>query len=217
LVGYLIFMHPETLAPKTKKLLEKIGTHQWLKDYYLAGGTALALQLGHRQSIDLDFFTKKNINTPQLIAILSKEGVFKLLKEEKDTVEGLLDGVKVSFMSYPYSLIEKQIRFDKNIFLASAHDIALMKLTAIAGRNTKKDFIDLFVYLLKDKKDIQGLLKDMKKKFKGVDYDSMHICKSLVYFEEADKEPIPVMFIQKLVNWKKVKDYFIGEVKKIMV
>lgn len=208
-------MYLETLAPQTKKVLFLISEQTWIKNYYLAGDTALALQYGHRQSIDLDFFIDDDFNTSMLIATLSKLGKFELLKEEKNTVEGLLMGVKVSFMTYPYVFLKKKITFDKNIYLASVLDVALMKLNAIAGRNTKKDFIDLYFFLNQEKKDLFWLFGQMKKKYRGLQYDPMHLYKSLVYFKEADLEPLPKMLVK--IDWPAVKKYFVREVKQLEI
>jgi predicted nucleotidyltransferase component of viral defense system len=205
-------MHLETLAPKTSKLLTKISDQKWLKDYYLAGGTALALQYGHRQSVDLDFFIAKNINTPALVAKLGLLGDWQLLREEENTVEGLLDGVKISFMTYPYVFLAEKIKFSDNIFLASTLDIALMKLNAIAGRNTRKDFIDLYFFLHQEKRDLVWLFAQMKKKYQGLNYDVMHLYKSLIYFVDADKEPMPNLLVK--VDWIEVKKFFVLGVKK---
>lgn len=206
-------MHLEILAVPTQKLLKKFELEKWLKSYYLAGGTALALQYGHRESIDLDFFSEKKINTGLLIKKLSTIGKFKLINEEENTVEGILDGVKVSFMSYPYMLVVPKEKFFTNIFLAGVLDIALMKLNAVAGRNTKKDFIDLYFFLQKENKDLSWLFRQMKKKYIEFDLNTMHLLKALVYFVEADKEPIPIVL--EKVNWPAIKKYFIREVKKI--
>jgi len=206
-------MHTETLTPKTKKVLQNLQKEKWIKDYYLAGGTALALQYGHRQSIDLDFFIEKNINTTLLIKKISNIGKFKLLQEAENTVEGILNGVKISFMTYPYALLKKKIVFPPNLYIASNLDIALMKLSAISSRNTKKDFIDLFCYLTKEKRDLPYLFSKMKKKYAQVGWDGLHACKALVYFVEADKEPMPRMIEKN--DWDAVKKYFIQEIKKM--
>jgi len=207
-------MHLNTLAPATKQLLEKISKKSWLKDFYLAGGTAFALQYGHRQSIDLDFFTKKNINTKTLLSKIKKIGKFKLLNEENNTIEGYLDGVRLSFMTYPYAMIDKRIKFFDSIYLASPLDIALMKISAISGRNTRKDFVDLYLYMKEKKIDLSSLFDKMKKKFDGIDYDVAHICKSLIYFKEADKQPMPRMLQD--ISWDKVKTFFVREVKNFI-
>jgi len=202
--------YKNTLAKNTDTLLERIKTKKWLSNFYLAGGTALALQLGHRRSVDLDWFKKESINSKVLLKKVSQLGKFELLNEEKDTLEGLLDGVKVSFMTYPYSLLKSKLKYSRNIFLADKLDIAIMKLGAIAGRNSKKDFIDLYIFLQENQMDLDWLLGYLEKKFKGVGYDKYHIYKSLVYFAEADKEPMPKMFRE--ISWVKVKKFFQREV-----
>jgi hypothetical protein len=207
-------MFIETLAPDTKLVLEKISKVSWLKKYYLAGGTALALQYGHRQSIDLDWFTEKQFSTKILLSQLQKFGKFEIINEEENTLEGYLDGVKMSFMFYPYSLLKLPLMFSGKVKIADKTDIALMKITAISSRNTKKDFIDLYWYLNAEKTDLISLFAKLKKKYSGVNYDVLHICKSLVYFKEADSQPLPQMM--KPIDWGKVKKFFVLEVKKIV-
>jgi len=199
-------LYNQTLEKKTAFLLEKLSNVNFLKDYYLAGGTALALQLGHRQSIDLDWFIQKNIKTKELIKKLSKIGKFELVNEEENTVEGILDKVKVGFMTYPYSLLRKKIKYSRKVYLADQMDIAIMKLGAIAGRNTKKDFIDLYFFLHCNKTTLKKLFSQMNKKFQGVKYDKYHIYKSLLYFNEAELDPDPLML--EPVNWNDIKKYF---------
>jgi len=205
-------MHLETLASDTKKLLNKIKDKIWLKDFYLAGGTALALYFGHRQSVDLDWFTPKSFNTKILLKKLQKIGSFELINEEENTLEGYLNGVKLSFMTYPYTLLSKKKKLFNQVFLASKLDIALMKLSAISGRNAKKDFIDLYHYLQTEGTDLSSLFRQNKKKFKDINYDIVHICKSLIYFKEADEQPEPKMLIK--ISWPKVKAFWQAEVKK---
>lgn len=207
-------MHLETLAPATSKLLNKIQKNSLFSVFYLAGGTALALQYGHRQSVDLDWFTADSINTKTLIKKLSAIGNFELLNEEANTVEGYLDKVKVSFMTYPYPLLNKKIKLFGKIHLASNLDIAVMKLAAISGRNTKKDFIDLYWYLQAEKSDLTRLFAKMRLKFSDAKYDIVHVCKSLVYFKEAETQPMPIMLAA--VSWEKIKKYFISGTSKII-
>ena len=202
------------LPDATEKLLNKLEGVTWLRSFYLAGGTALALQYQHRESIDLDWFTEKSFQTAPLIKKLSELGKFTLIKTEENTVEGILDKVKLSFMTYPYPMVAPEQSFLKNIRLASVHDIAIMKLGAIAGRNTKKDFIDLYLYLHREQKTLPELFVLLTKKFKGIEYDYYHLFKSLMYFVEADDEPMPRML--EKVDWKNVKAYFVKETKKMM-
>ena len=127
-------------------LYDKLKKEDWLKDFYLAGGTALALQIGHRRSIDFDFFTQETFRNENLEKYLSKTGQFQKLSEAKDTLYGILDDVRISFIKYDYPLIEEWIA-EESLQIASLKDIACMKLSAIASRGTKKDFIDIYFLL----------------------------------------------------------------------
>lgn len=205
-------MFENTLAPATKKLLEKLNSVVWLKNFYLAGGTALALHYGHQQSIDLDWFAEKTISLPHLLKNITAIAPFEILNQEENTLEGILEKVKISFMTYPYPLLKKPLRYD-HVSLAAPLDIALMKLNAIAGRNTKKDFIDLYVFLEKENMKLNHLLDYLEKKFPKTSFDRYHLYKSLIYFTDADQEAMPRMLIP--LEWKKVKSFFTKEVKKL--
>ena len=156
------------------------------KDFYLAGGTGLALQLGHRDSIDFDFFSKNNINTQELF--LKIKDVFKnhkILKtqEEKNTLTVFIDeNIKLSFFTYNYKLIEKLIN-EPNLRIASILDIACMKLSAIVSRATNKDYIDL--YFIIKKIPLKLILNKLNKKLPELDINL--VLKSLVYFEDINK------------------------------
>ena len=203
-------MFEETISKQTKNSLEELSNLEAIKQFYLAGGTAMALQLGHRTSLDLDFFTKKNFSEEKLIGILKNKGKFKLNKKEEQTIHGVFNGTKVSFIYYPYPLVYKKNRF-LGVNLADVRDIACMKLDAVATRGSKKDFIDLYV-LFKDFYSLEKILIVFKKKYKELDYNIMHILKSLIFFDNAEKEPMPKMHFS--LTWKIVKDFFKKEVHK---
>ena len=128
----------EVLEVKTKKALEKIGESKIFADFYMAGGTALALQLKHRQSIDLDWFSQKPIETRKVIELLSKLGNLSVQYESEDTLHMILDEVKISVFYYPYNLIKPFVLYAEGVFLANEIDIACMKLQAISSRGAKK-------------------------------------------------------------------------------
>ena len=183
------------------------------KDYYLAGGTSLALQIGHRDSIDFDFFSLKNIDTKKLFAqikeIFKEYNVLKI-QEEKNTLSVLIDkNIKLSFFTYKYELIDKIIS-KENLRLASLVDIGCMKLSAITSRATNKDYIDLYYILQKIK--LPKLLRQASKKFK--DLDQNLILKSLVYFKDIEKESIKFKN-QNKVSKKGMEEFLKKEVKKI--
>lgn len=140
-------MHEEALTQDTKRVLEALGSAGIVKDFYLAGGTALALYFGHRFSVDLDWFAKDFSYTPSLRKELSNVGNLSVDSESTGTFNGSIDGVKVSFFRYPYPLIAPTEFYKENVALAGLPDIAVMKLDAIATRGTYKDFFDMFVLL----------------------------------------------------------------------
>ncbi len=176
------------------------------KDFYLAGGTALALQLGHRDSIDFDFFSKNNINTVELFEQL--KGVFKehkivKIQEEKNTLTVIVDNsIKISFFTYEYELLNDLID-EEDLKLASVEDIACMKLSAIVSRSTEKDYIDL--YFILQNYSLDKLLESSREKFPQL--DSNLIIKSLVYFDDVETEKI---------NFKNGKDISFEEAKKFL-
>ncbi|MFA4998416.1 MAG: nucleotidyl transferase AbiEii/AbiGii toxin family protein [Candidatus Paceibacterota bacterium] len=191
--------------------MEKIGDSSLAKDFYLAGGTALALQLGHRQSVDLDWFSRQNFSNEKIKKDLALLGNFKLLSEEKDTIQGILDEIRVSFFHYGYDLLFPLIKF-KSIDLADERDIAAMKIDAISSRGSKKDFIDLY-FLLK-KYSLAELIGFFENKYKNVEYNKLHILKSFSYFDDAESEPAPVV-IQD-IEWNKIKEVIADKAKKIL-
>jgi len=180
-----------------------------INNFYLAGGTALALQLGHRKSIDLDWFNQKSFNTIKLKSDLVKVGKIVIKSEEKDTLNLNLSGVRLSFINYPYKLLLSLLNW-QNIKIADYRDIACMKLDAVSSRGSKKDFIDL--YFILQIFSLPELLRLFDRKYKEIDYNRLHILKSLTYFIDADKEPMPIML--KRINWQTIKKFFIILVKK---
>lgn len=180
-------------------------------DFYLAGGTALALQIEHRDSVDFDFFGPKNIDTKKLFEeitqIFENHKIIKI-QEDKNTLTVLIDNdIKLSFFGYKYNLLNKVVE-DENIRLASMEDIGCMKLSAITSRASNKDYIDLY-YILQ-KVDLNELLKKATEKFP--DLDKNLILKSLVYFEDIDIEPISFKN-KNFVNMDDVKEFLKNKVK----
>jgi hypothetical protein len=193
-------MFKESISEETKLVLEKIRRSDLVEKFYLAGGTALAVQLGHRESIDLDWFCQTNFFNQEIKAKLSKLGNFQVVGESEGTINGLVDNVRVSFLRYQYKSLFPLVDFEK-IKMADERDIAAMKIDAISSRGSKKDFIDIF-FLLK-KYSLEEIIGFFEKKYANINYNKLHILKSLVYFEEADNEPMPIM-IQD-ISWEKVK------------
>jgi hypothetical protein len=177
----------------------------------LAGGTALAIQMGHRESIDLDWFSEGAFEIGKIKGQLSELGKLRVEAEEVGTLHASLDQVRVTFLNYPYSLLFPLIEFEGGL-LADERDIAAMKLDAIASRGSKKDFIDL-CFLLR-KYSLEELLIFFKKKYQEVDYNQLHLLKSLSYFEDAEQDPMPKML--QVINWEEVKIEIRKEAEKLI-
>jgi predicted nucleotidyltransferase component of viral defense system len=199
------------LPSKTRMSLEKLSEADFIKNFYLAGGTAVALFLNHRRSDDLDFFSEKEFRTPTLIKNLKRLGSFKGLKSAENTLIGELNGIKISFFTLPYKLLETPLKYNK-LRIARFLDLAAMKILAISDRGVKRDFIDLY-FLCQKVKPLDELLCFFQKKFGKYDHNIYHIIKSLTYFEEAEIEETPNMYIR--TNWKTVKNFFEKEKVKL--
>jgi len=167
-------------------------------DFYLVGGTALALQIGHRKSIDIDLFGNTELDELSFLEILSNWGKIEILKKSRNILIYLINGIKLDFVNYRYPWLQEPLILE-GIRFASKPDILAMKLNAISGRGSKKDFIDLY-FLLKEF-SIKEALSFYNKKYQ--DGSSFLVRKSLSYFVDADAEPSPLMFND--VSWDEVK------------
>jgi len=201
-------MHTETLAPNTKELFKKLSQIELPGDFYLSGGTALALHLGHRESEDLDFFSQDEFYPEQLQRVLEKELNLTDVTAETGTLNCYANGVKLQFLYYPYRLLEPLKTLD-SIKISSVQDIAGTKLLTISSRGSKKDFIDL--YFILELFSLKELFELLNKKYSDQNYNTLHILKSLVYFEDSDDQPMPRM--HKDVSWVTVKNVITQHVK----
>lgn len=204
-------MHQEVVSQETMNVWRKIAVSGLAENFYLAGGTALAIRLGHRRSIDLDFFSDKDWTSDEIKGELAGLGKFEVVSETTGTLHGLLDSVRLSFFCYRYALLFPPAPFG-GLNLADQRDIAAMKISAISSRGSKKDFIDLF-FLLK-KYPLRDLFSFFEKKFQGINYNKLHLIKSLTYFDEAEEEPMPIM-IEK-IKWEEVKKIIQDEANKFL-
>ncbi|GAV25355.1 hypothetical protein ciss_12880 [Carboxydothermus islandicus] len=208
-------MFYEVLNEKQLKVLEKIVFQMPVQGSYLAGGTALALQLGHRKSEDLDWFSPVEFSVDELSSKLKKIGNFQVLDLSKGTLHGIVDGVRITWLYFPNPLL-KELVIDKdvnNLPLASLEDIGLMKIIAVSQRGAKKDFIDLFA-LTQNGIEVGELLKSLHLKYPGEKLNYYHIVKSLCYFDDAEEELMPEMLWN--YNWDEIKKYFLGKQKEFI-
>jgi len=197
-------MFTNALLPDTLRVIKLINQNRIIKDAYLAGGTALALQIGHRISVDLDFFTLKEFDENTLEIELQKTGFYKGDGKAWKTIWGMISQTKFSLFYYPYKIISDYINFE-GINLISKPDIAAMKINAIETRGSKRDFIDLF-FLAKDY-SIEQMLEFYNLKYQTLQDHLYIIIRSLGYFEDAEMdEKSPQMLID--VSWPEVKNFF---------
>ena len=207
--------HYEALPRQTKKALMFLSEENWLKEssWYLAGGTALALQTGNRKSLDLDFFTQnRNFDGKKLIAHFVGNNDWQTEVEDTNTIYGQLLMAKVSFIAYPFFIPKQEPLRHGAIKVLQAKDIAVMKITAISQRGRKRDFFDLY-WCAKNIEPLEEIIKRLKVQYPSVAHDYHHILKSMVYFEDAENDPDPEINFD--ANWKKVKNFFIKKIPEI--
>lgn len=192
-------------------VLNFLSTQDFLKDFRLVGGTALALYWGHRVSIDIDLFTDKK---PSLLEIEQKlsslEDSFQISKNPIGLVYEIKK-VKCDFLAYPYSFAHSEINED-GICIAHIEDIVALKLGAIANRGARKDFVDLY-YIL-EKYSLNDLLFFYTRMYNVKEHFSL--LKSMTYFEDAENEVTPKLFLDKTLTWEKIKKTIIQKVSKAL-
>lgn len=201
-------LQTETVSPELLELLNKIMNDDFFQNFILVGGTSLALQLGHRNSVDIDMFGNQDIDQYLFIERLKKFGAVEVSQSSKNIMITSINGIKVDFVNYNYPVL-KDSKTINSIRLSSLEDIAAMKLNAILGRGSKKDFIDL--YFLLNEYSLTQILKFYNQKY--LDGSEFLVVKSLTYFEDADIQPDPKMY--KIFDWTICKQKIIDEVLKL--
>lgn len=180
----------------------------FLANNFLVGGTGLALQMGHRLSVDLDLFTHKPFDAEQLLASLQEKYTVQPLTVTNTIFIVVLEGVKVDCVYFKYPFAFPLVITD-GIRMADIRDVAPMKLDAVTKRGSKKDFFDM--YYLFEQFSPQQVLQWYEQMFKHS--TSFHVIRSLTYFEDAEQTEMPVVFDKK-VTWAKVKERLIQIVRE---
>lgn len=207
--------HYETLPVETKRALDFFSGEAWLHEsgWYLAGGTALALQVGNRKSFDLDFFTQqKDFSENGLLSHFADTKDWSTTLEEKNTIYGELSGAKVSFIAYSGFIPKHEPLLHGQVKVLNPTDIAVMKVTAISQRGKKRDFFDLY-WCAKNVEPLESTVRRLPEQYPSVAHDYHHILKSMVYFEDAESDPDPEIYFG--ASWGEVKDFFVKEVPAI--
>jgi hypothetical protein len=203
--------HPEVLTAAAQRTLEALNRTDITKPFYLAGGTGLALHLGHRRSQDFDFFHREPFDEEALIVAAQRLSGFSVIAKAKATIHANIQGTKVSFLGYAYPVLYPLAEF-QSTDVADPRDIACMKMSAIASRGNRRDFVDL--YAVSRECGLDQVIGDFEKKFAQAHYSILHVLKSLIYFDDAEADPMPDMLAS--FSWDDVKEFFQDEVPRLM-
>jgi hypothetical protein len=208
-------MQKRVLPKGSQDFLAAITAHvpRTLRGWTLAGGTGLAMHLGHRLSEDFDFFKTTAADLNRLLETLRALGPSEVLQEEDRTLTLLLKGLKLSFFLIrdPFVFPTASYSFFE---VADVRDIALMKLVAIANRGSRKDFVDLYC-ILRRGQDLQELFSWLPGKYGKGRVNEYQLLKSLCFFEGAEQEPPPIML--EPFSWQECKAFFLREARAIIL
>jgi hypothetical protein len=193
-------LHKETLDPSTLELLIRLQQKEYLKDFYLVGGTALALKIGHRKSVDLDLFSAFSFDSVQLLEHLSADFSFALFFSANNTLKGSINQVQVDILAHRYPLVASPVVIE-NVSMLSVGDIIAMKLNAISVSGQRvKDFID--IYFLLQNYTVGEMIEFYKKKYSQ--FNEANVVKSLCWFEDVDLSDWPVLIKTPKLKWETV-------------
>lgn len=207
-------MHEEILSADQLAVLETLKELRVARRFYLAGGTALALRYGHRRSIDFDFFREGGFDSRRITAALETSfDRFERLPSGRHTLYVRLLGVTTSFFRLPYPLLEEVEPTRWGFGLASDLDLAALKLEAIAGRGSRKDFVDLYL-LCQRGMTLDRTFEAFERKYGTDRTDRYHRLRALDYFEDAEAEPMPDMLAP--IAWSEVVAFFRREAARLL-
>jgi predicted nucleotidyltransferase component of viral defense system len=202
----MVDFYPHAITQSCQRCLDFLSPKEFIHNFYLAGGTALALQMGHRISTDLDWFSAS-----QLLLTSEREKIFQILRESGESeVVSEQDGLlftrlyrtDVSFIYQHHPLVFPLVDYH-GVQLASPIDIGLMKLAAINSRGSRRDFIDLFC--LQDIVSLDWLLELAPQKYHDRPSFLSVSARALAYFEDAEAQPLPRMLVS--IQWSDVRCY----------
>ena len=204
-------MHPKVLSSEAWTLVRTLDRAAITKGWVLAGGTGLALQLGHRISEDLDFFRAEPFESEGLAIALARVAPVEVQDRSAGTLHVSLQGIRVSFLQAQAPLLFAGTAY-RGLVVADPRDIAVMKVVAIGGRGSRKDFVDLFFYL-RSGGSLEDVFEMIERRFAGIDFNEYHLLRSLTYFDDAETEPMPRMLRE--VDWADIKSAIIAEVRRL--
>lgn len=192
----------EVLPPRQSEALEALAGVADVARFHLAGGTAIALRLGHRETEDFDFYAPAFDDPAPLAEALARAGHLAITKTADGTLIGMLGGVKVSFFRYRYDLLDPVEPLRGAVHLAGMRDLAAMKMIAIGQRGLRRDFVDIHA-LLRAGFSLREMLDWTRMKYRDLSISEYHLRRSLTYFDDAEAQPMPRMRLP--VAWEEVR------------
>ncbi len=202
--------HPEVLPEGWARAATDLAARSALDGFYLAGGTGLALRLGHRRSVDLDLFRESEFEPADLQNRLSGLQGLYIRQAVRGALHVTLHGTPVSFLHFPYPLLFPLAQFE-TLRVADPRDLACTKLNAIATRGNRRDFVDL--YVAAKEYGLAEVLRWFDAKFRSTPFNRVHLFKALTYFVDAQGQPMPDMLVP--LDWSMVTQYFLSETPRL--
>jgi len=205
-------LHKEAVDAGTLGLLKALQEKEYLKGFCLVGGTALALQIGHRTSVDIDLFSDFEFDAGQILENLSADFDFRLFYSAKNTLKGSIDEIKVDVLAHRYPFVNEPLVIE-DILMASTGDIIAMKLNAVSTSGQRvKDFIDIY-YLLRQY-SLAEMLGFYKTKYAA--YNEVNVLKSLTWFDDIDHAGWPKLLLDPGLKWPKIAAALTLETQKYL-
>jgi hypothetical protein len=203
----MLHKNPELIEPATFELIQQLQNFSELKEFYLVGGTALTLQLGHRNSIDIDLFSTKDFLESTIINFLRTKFTIDLVYNKPNSIICIINVVKVDFIKHDYPIIEPIIT-EEGISMLSLQDICAMKLNDIQNSGQRlKDFID--IYFLLEHFSIKQMLEFYSKKYPIM--NPVIALRAITYFDDIDPNIDPPKLLT-LLPLEKIKKRIVDAV-----
>ena len=196
-------MHPEVLRLKQRKIFSKLRN---FPDFCLGGGTALALQMGHRASIDFDLFSKKDIPAGLIekAEMIFKDFKVDIIINHSEQLSLMIGNTKVDFLKYPFPLLSNYVEFE-GVCVLKVSEIAVMKAYAMGRRATLKDYVDLYFIMKRKYISLEEIIKSASAKYKQK-FDPRLFLEQLIYLE--DVEDMKILFLKEKVNRFQIQKFF---------
>jgi hypothetical protein len=204
-------MHPKVVGTRAWALVRGLVRAEITGGWTLAGGTGLALQFGHRLSYDLDFFSTRGFDGALLADSLAAVAPVAVLGRSSGTLHVTLARSRVSFLQLQRPLLFPGTPY-RGIVVADPRDIAVMKVLAIGGRGSRKDFVDLY-FFIRSGGALESVFGWIRRRFRGIDFNEYHLLRSLSYFDDAESEPMPRML--RRASWADIKRTITAEVRRL--